>query len=70
MILTAPHIPKATIRWSEHHKGRVLEAVFQWKGARVHIVTVYQHVWTTSEQRGQIAVSSLYVKSYPRSPAT
>ena len=49
MILTAPHIPKATIRWSEHHKGRVLEVVFQWKGARVHIVSVYQHVWTTSK---------------------
>ena len=53
MILTAPHIPKATIRWSEHQKGRVLEAVFQWKGARVHIVTVYQHVWTTSKTAQQ-----------------
>ena len=49
MILTAPHIPKATIRWSEHHKGRVLEVVLQWKGAHVHIVSVYQHVWTTSK---------------------
>ena len=53
MILTAPHIPKATIRWSEHRKGRVLEVVFQWKGARVHIVTVYQHVWTTSKTAQQ-----------------
>ncbi|CAE7218932.1 unnamed protein product [Symbiodinium natans] len=53
MILTAPHIPKATIRWSEHHKERVLEVVFQWKGARVHIVSVYQHVWTTSKTAQQ-----------------
>ena len=49
MVLTAPHIPKDTVRWKEHQKGRVLEIVFQWKGARVHVVSVYQHVWSTSK---------------------
>ena len=53
MILTAPHIPKDTVRWSEHKKGRVLETVFQWKGARVHVVSVYQHVWSTSKTAQQ-----------------
>ena len=49
MVLTAPHIPKDTVRWKEYQKGRVLEIVFQWKGARVHVVSVYQHVWSTSK---------------------
>ncbi|CAE7439908.1 unnamed protein product [Symbiodinium natans] len=49
MVLTAPHIPKDTVRWKEHQKGRVLEIVLQWKGARVHVVSVYQHVWSTSK---------------------
>ena len=53
MLLISPHVAKVSIRWSEYLKGRVLEGVFQWRGARVHVISVYQHVWSTSKTSQQ-----------------
>ena len=49
MVLLSPRIPAKSLRWKEHAAGRALEVRFDWQGARVTVVAVYQHVWSPAK---------------------
>ena len=42
-------MPAKSVRWKEHAVGRALEVRFDWQGARVTVVAVYQHVWSPAK---------------------
>ena len=47
MVLFSPRFNKAQIRWKEWQTGRVLEVRAYWVGARLAMLAVYQHVWSS-----------------------
>ena len=49
MVLMSPRIAAKSVRWQEHVVGRALEVRFDWQGARVTVVAVYQHVWSPAK---------------------
>ena len=49
MVLLSPEVSANTVRWKEHLKGRLLEARFDWHGARTTVLAVYQHVWSPAK---------------------
>ena len=49
MVLLSPRIAAKSVRWKEHVVGRALEIRFDWQGARVTIIAVYQHVWSPAK---------------------
>ena len=49
MVLMSPRVPAKSVRWKEHVVGRALEVRFDWQGARVIVVAVYQHVWSPAK---------------------
>ena len=48
-VLMSPRIAAKSVRWQEHVVGRALEVRFDWQGARVTVVAVYQHVWSPAK---------------------
>ena len=49
MVLMSPRIAAKSVRWQEHVVVRALEVRFDWQGARVTVVAVYQHVWSPAK---------------------
>ena len=49
MVLMSPRVAAKSVRWKEHVVGRALEVRFDWQGARVTVVAVYQHVWSPAK---------------------
>ena len=48
-VLMSPRVAAKSVRWKEHVVGRALEVRFDWQGARVTVVAVYQHVWSPAK---------------------
>ena len=53
MVLLSPRIAAKSARWTEHVVGRALEVRFDWHGARITLLAVYQHVWSPAKTAHQ-----------------
>ena len=49
MDLISPRIAAKSVRRQEHVVGRALEDRFDWQGARITVIAIYQHIWSPTK---------------------